>query len=337
MESSSNHLNNMNREEVELQNISNTQSEQTVGLSNNNMITINDSDDMLNHEHQDQIEENLLNNESTNVNNNNNNSSLASRLIPENFRNIATRQMDNIGRRFNILDRVFHTNNETGTSNGLIGAGTVFDGVFSNLTAKPDNNGTNQEDETRNDRPPTYDEAAADLVPSYYGLDLANSELYDELCIEGLPVGNMANLVWNIIVSTCFQFIGFLITYMLHTSHAAKQGSRFGLGLTFLSYGYSMIPNDVESKVGKHKSLHRIEPADPNNYEDLNINQNQLPQDEFESQLSHGIEDEKQNVPFLAVAIGLLGLFTLLKSIIDFIKIKRKERRYLAQSETTLP
>lgn len=336
MESSFNRLNNMNREETELQNFSNTHNEQTAESSNDNAITINNGDDMLNYENQEQNETNMLNNEDTNANNNNNNS-LFSRLIPENFRNIATRQVDNIGRRFNILDRVFCTNNDTSNSNGLVGAGTVFDGVFSNLTAKPDNNSTNQGDETRNDRPPTYDEAAADLVPSYYGLDLANSEMYDELCIEGLPVGNMANLVWNIIVSTCFQFIGFLITYMLHTSHAAKQGSRFGLGLTFLSYGYSMIPNDVVSKVGKHKNLHRIEPADPNNYEDLSLNQNQLPQDEFESQLSHGIEDEKQSVPFLAVAIGLLGLFILLKSIIDFIKIKRKERRYLAQTETTLP
>lgn len=333
MASSSSHLNNMNREEVELQNISNTHNEQTAGSSNNDISAINNSNSTLNHEHQEQIEANILNNE----NNNNDNSTLASRLIPEHFRNIATRQMDNIGRRFNILDRVFSTNNEISTSSGLIGGGTVFDGVFSNLTAKPDNNSTNQGDDTQNDRPPTYDEAAADLVPSYYGLDLANSEMYDELCIEGLPVGNMANLVWNIIVSTCFQFIGFLITYMLHTSHAAKQGSRFGLGLTFLSYGYSMIPNDVVSKVGKHKSLHRIEPADPNNYDDLNINTKQLPQDEFESQLSHGIEDEKQSVPFLAVAIGLLGIFILLKSIIDFIKIKRKERKYLAQTETTIP
>ena len=311
MEPASNHPNNMNTEEVELQNINAT--------------------------HDEQIEVNTPSNDSNHINSNNNSSTLVERLIPENFRNIATRQIDNIGRRFNILDRVFSTNNETSANNGVIGAGTVFDGVFSNLTAKPDDNSTNQGDETQNDRPPTYDEAAADLVPSYYGLDLANSEMYDELCIEGLPVGNMANLIWNMVISTCFQFIGFLITYMLHTSHAAKQGSRFGLGLTFLSYGYSMIPNNVVSKVGKDKTLPRIEPLDPNNYEDLSINTNQLPQDEFESHLSHGIDDEKQDIPLLAFAIGVLGIVISLKSVIDFIKIKRKERKYLAQAETMLP
>lgn len=303
--------------------------------NNNNVIDNNSgSTGMRNEDDYEPAQDSISDND--NEQTNNNNDTLADRLLPETLRNMATRQMDNIGRQFNILDRVYRRGNDTGSSNGAVGAGTFLDGVFSNLTAKPDNNGDNQGDEAQNDRPPTYDEAAADLVPSYYGLDLANSEMYDELCIEGLPVGNLANLIWNIIVSTSFQFIGFLITYMLHTSHAAKQGSRFGLGLTFLGYGYSMIPNNVVSKVGKHKILNRYEPEDPNNYDDLRINAKQALQDEFESHLSHGIEEEKQGVPYFAVAIGLLGLFISFKSIVDFISIKRRERRYLVQNEASL-
>jgi hypothetical protein len=34
-----------------------------------------------------------------------------------------------------------------------------------------------------------------------------------------------------------FQFIGFVITYFLSTSHAARYGARAGLGLTFIQYG----------------------------------------------------------------------------------------------------
>ena len=318
---------------VELQDIDiNNNSNDNIHSEN---IQNSQSSDVINEDEQESGEANVDDNDNNNEQTTGNHDTLADRLLPENFRNIATRQMDDIGRRFNILDRVYRRSNDTGSSNGAIGTGTILDGVFSNLTAKPDNNNNNQGDEAQNDRPPTYDEAAADLVPSYYGLDLANSEMYDELCIEGVPVGNMANLIWNIIVSTSFQFIGFLITYMLHTSHAAKQGSRFGLGLTFLSYGYSMIPNNVVSKVGKHKNINRIEPVDPNNYDDLRINAKQSPQDEFESQLSHGVEEEKQSVPFLAIAIGLLGLFISLKSIIDFIAIKRRERRYLAQNDNS--
>lgn len=305
----------------------------------------NTQSDSENHNNIEDIElaDNLLNTvDSTSAPNNSNNEiaadnehgtndigsgSLTERLLSTEFRENAMRRIDSIGRRFNILDRVFrHRDGDDGE-----GSGARFDGVFSNLTPKPDNSNNNNEDELRNDRPPTYDEAAADLVPSYYGLDLADAELYDELCIDELPVGNMANLIWNIIVSASFQYIGFLITYMLHTSHAAKQGSRFGLGITFLGYGYSMIPNNVVSKVGKNKVLNRLEPSDPNNYNDLTLNSDNMAQDTFESNLSHGIEEEKQKLPLLAVAISILGLFITLKSIVDFIKIKRKERKYLAQ------
>lgn len=34
-----------------------------------------------------------------------------------------------------------------------------------------------------------------------------------------------------------FQFVGFLLTYLLHTSHAAKNGSKAGLGITLIQYG----------------------------------------------------------------------------------------------------
>ncbi len=40
-----------------------------------------------------------------------------------------------------------------------------------------------------------------------------------------------------VLVSVSFQFIGFLLTYVLHTSHAAKHGSRAGLGITLIQYG----------------------------------------------------------------------------------------------------
>ena len=39
-------------------------------------------------------------------------------------------------------------------------------------------------------------------------------------------------------ISFFFQFIGFLVTYLLHTTHAAKYGSRAGLGLTLIQYGF---------------------------------------------------------------------------------------------------
>lgn len=249
-------------------------------------------------------------------------------LLNEEFRERAVRHIDNIGRHFNILDRIFRRRTENGSTEN--GQGLSFDGVFSNLTAKPDNN--EDERNAQNETLPTYDEAAEDIVPSYYGMDLNSSDMYvDEICIEGLPVGNIANLLWNVIVSTSFQFVGFLITYILHTSHAAKQGSRFGLGLTFLSYAYSMIPNNVTSKIGKYKTIDRYQLEDPNAYDDLEIDSDSVKQHEYESNLNHGFEEEKQDLPKLAVFIGLLGALITIKSIVDYIKVKKMERKYMVQ------
>ena len=34
------------------------------------------------------------------------------------------------------------------------------------------------------------------------------------------------------------QMVGFLLTYLLHTSHAARNGSRAGLGVTLIQYAF---------------------------------------------------------------------------------------------------
>ncbi|SCU97684.1 LAMI_0F10968g1_1 [Lachancea mirantina] len=240
------------------------------------------------------------------------------------------RRLHFLGRKFNILDRLPRRNSGDSPLS-LLQYGANADGVFSNLTAKPDTRdgaGTVPE----SDKPPTYDEAAADIVPSYYGMDEDGAGMYyNEICFEGLPVGNVVNLLWNIIVSVSFQFVGFLLTYILHTSHAAKQGSRLGLGLTFLGYAYSMIPSDVTSKVGRTKQVDRIEPVNPNDINDARVYAGEASRDEFESQLSHGVVDQKQNMPFLVVLLLISGILIVCKAIYDYVKVKKMERRYLTQ------
>ncbi|QLG72679.1 hypothetical protein HG535_0D03870 [Zygotorulaspora mrakii] len=230
------------------------------------------------------------------------------------------------GKLFNILDRIYKKNNQQASHLQL---GANFDGVFSNLSAKPDCQTNSSGSEQ--DHPPTYDEAAVDMAPSYYGVDDYSGLYNNEICIEGLPVGNLANLIWNIVVSSSFQFIGFLITYILHTSHAAKQGSRFGLGITFLGYAYSMIPNNVTSKVGKDKALDRVELQNPNEYDDLSPSSRPAKSGGYTSNLSSGLKQEKRELPALAVVIGLLGGFIILKSIYDYVKVKKMEHKYQSQ------
>lgn len=245
---------------------------------------------------------------------------------PRSLRERVTREVKTIGRHFNLLDKLFRRNIQR-TSH--LQHGASFDGVFSNLSAKPD---TGSRDVVEDDNPPTYEEAAIDMAPSYYGVDDDGSGLYyNEICIEGLPTGNIANFVWNMVVSTCFQFVGFLITYILHTSHAAKQGSRFGLGLTMLGYSYSMIPNDVRSKVGKDNVLDRVEVPDPTDYDDLHLYTRPTSQDEFQSSLSRGNTEDQQKLPALAIFVGLFGAFISIKGIYDYVMVKRMESKYMTQ------
>ena len=63
--------------------------------------------------------------------------------------------------------------------------------------------------------------------------------------MDGMPVGSFFSFIWNGMISVSFHIVGFLLTYLLHSTHAAKNGSRAGLGMTLIRYGFYMkdIPN----------------------------------------------------------------------------------------------
>lgn len=139
---------------------------------------------------------------------------------------------------------------------GVVGAGNT--GVFANLSARPDS--SHQTDESgdfvpeteQKEGPPSYQAALRDAVPPYWDTTvvlpsssspfgpLSSSISGDEILIDGMPSGNFFSFFWNVIVSVSFQFVGFLLTYVLHTTHAAKYGSRVGLGLTLIQFGFSL-------------------------------------------------------------------------------------------------
>ncbi|KAN0061149.1 hypothetical protein ACQY0O_006884 [Thecaphora frezii] len=163
----------------------------------------------------------------------------------------------------------------------VMGGGIGQDGVFANLNAKPERPrraGPNGPDDRGDDDdladetlPPTYEVAAADATPPYWettilgtasGLHpLANGlgwtpggahvGAVEDLIVDGLPVGNFFGFAWNMLVSMTFQFVGFLLTYLLHTSHAARCGSRAGLGITLIQYGFYLRDRAAEIVQGK--------------------------------------------------------------------------------------
>ncbi|UTT91919.1 hypothetical protein NDA17_003063 [Ustilago hordei] len=162
----------------------------------------------------------------------------------------------------------------------LVGGGIGQDGVFANLSAKPERRRRGQNTGTTDDRgddddleddaqPPTYEIAAADAVPQYWETTILGGSVHplanglgwvpggahvgaiEDLIVEGLAVGNLFGFAWNLLVSMTFQFVGFLLTYLLHTTHAARCGSRAGLGVTLIQYGFYLRTRASEMAEGK--------------------------------------------------------------------------------------
>ncbi|EIM88412.1 uncharacterized protein STEHIDRAFT_120588 [Stereum hirsutum FP-91666 SS1] len=134
---------------------------------------------------------------------------------------------------------------------GVVGGGTNNDGVFANVTAKPSRPMQIREgdeifvvpEDAQKEVPPSYSSAQADSVPPYWETTVhapSSPGAFGEMIIDALPTGSLFSFLWNMLVSISFQFVGFLLTYLLHTTHAARFGSRAGLGVTLIQYGFAL-------------------------------------------------------------------------------------------------
>ncbi|KAK9370806.1 hypothetical protein V1509DRAFT_614777 [Lipomyces kononenkoae] len=200
------------------------------------------------------------------------------------------------------------------------------DGVFANIMAKPEAG-----EKPSEEHPPSYEEAAADATPPYWETTiLAPGMSSDEVFIDGLPVGNFFNFVWNMLVSMSFQFVGFLLTYLLHTTHAAKNGSRAGLGITLIQYGfYLRSAPDEDTGVGSDANsaqVAAIAASDPNSY---NVNA------ASGTNGSEGSRSPAAGSEWFAYFLMLLGWFILLKSMANFFRARRMEQVILRGPESS--
>jgi len=112
------------------------------------------------------------------------------------------------------------------------------DGVFSNLNEKP---------EIRTTRLPTYYEVTGEYANE---LDDPNIEVgigqdiddFGELLVNDLQVGSWYSFWGTILVSAVFEFIGFIFTFFLTSTHSAKDGSIVGLGVILYKYALCNAP-----------------------------------------------------------------------------------------------
>jgi len=218
-----------------------------------------------------------------------------------------------------------------GAGRGRIYGGGQNDGVFANLSAKP----TRGED--LEEKPPTYEQAALDATPPYWettimtpGGPFADS---NAVYIEGLPVGSVFSFVWNAMISMFFQLPGFLLTYLLHTTHAAKNGSRVGLGLTIIQYGFTWKSATTGNNGGGDAGGgdYTGAPPDPNSHDfDPDAVAPSIPS--TSSAAASGITSGD----WVAYLLMIIGWFILIKSISDFVRARRHEQLVLQSPERGL-
>ncbi|KAF9348476.1 hypothetical protein BGX26_000113, partial [Mortierella sp. AD094] len=182
---------------------------------------------------------------------------------------------------------------------------SAVDGVFSNLSAKP-----RVEKPYEEELPPAYKTAAMDVSPAYHETMLPPGFTDDDdmLLVEGLPVGGLFGFMWNMIISMTFQFVGFFLTYLLHTSHSTKQGSKTGLGITFISMGYRMMNGKL--------------PGDEDYSDPAEDNTGYMGNTGTTPNYATGVDYD-----WLSYLILIMGVVIVIQSVSAFTKVKLSEIR----------
>ncbi|KAJ7494651.1 hypothetical protein B0H11DRAFT_2002827 [Mycena galericulata] len=225
---------------------------------------------------------------------------------------------------------------------GVHGGGINNDGVFNNVVAKPTRARTvTAEDgqiymvpeDNQKEPPPSYASAQAEeSVPPYWETTVhAPGMDGSDMIIDDLPSGSIFVFLVNLGISFFFQFVGFLLTFLLHTSHAAKYGSRAGLGLTLIQYGfYSRGGNSADSSDGETDGVPEWPGLTPNSVPETPT-ETTLPDapQPYSGELSLGGVSSRDWLSFLLMT---LGWFLLLSSFIGFWRVKRWERSIRAAS-----
>ena len=216
------------------------------------------------------------------------------------------------------------------TGTRVIGGGSsANDGVFANITAKP------RAGEDLEEKPPTYEQAAADATPPYWETTVlspyASTGNPDDVFVDGLLVGSFFSFIWNALISMSFQLIGFLLTYLLHTTHAAKHGSRAGLGITLVQYGFQM--RYAASGGGPPSSPMDGTPPPPPNGDQSSGGGGVPPEpnkhDFDPAQVGSGADGSAGAMmttgDWLSYVLMIVGWFILIRAVSDFMRARRQE------------
>lgn len=181
----------------------------------------------------------------------------------------------------------------------------------------------------------SYEQAAADAAPPYWETTIMAPGLGgpDDVYIDGMPVGSFFSFVWNAMISMSFEFVGFLLTYLLHSTHAAKNGSRAGLGVTLIRYGFYMKhvvePGSGAAGMGTTPGGDGFAvPNDPNSH-DFNP-------DTVQGDGGSGGIGDVSGSDWAAYILMIIGWFILIRAVSDYLRARRHEQLVLQSPDRGL-
>lgn len=150
-------------------------------------------------------------------------------------------------------------------------------------------------------------------------------------------------------ISMSFQFVGFLLTYLLHTTHAAKNGSRAGLGITLIQYGFYMRSGPSQKAGGGDggSGNDMTQPADPNSIDfdpnSVSDNAAAVASAAMAANGQGGASSSSSSTlasiassEWLAYVLMIIGWFILIRAVSDFFKARRHEQLVLRSPERGL-
>ncbi len=149
-----------------------------------------------------------------------------------------------------------------------------------------------------------------------------------------MPVGSVFSFVWNGMISMSFQLVGFLLTYLLHSTHAAKNGSRAGLGITLIQYGFYMkgsSSSGAGGMSGGHAGEGYANPPDPNSHD---FDPNSVNNGGGDGG-GGGIADIASS-EWVAYILMIVGWFILIRAVSDYLKARRHEQLVLQSPDRGL-
>jgi len=114
-----------------------------------------------------------------------------------------------------------------------------------------------------------------------------------------------------------FQFVGFLLTYLLASTHAARCGSRVGLGVILIQYGFYVR----DSNGGAGESGLPIADTDGDF------------QDPTKDDSAQGLEGTLVRNQWISGILMIFGWFILVRSLAEYYRVKTLEAQIRQTSQ----